>query len=508
MTLRYKDLLKLIYPVVLGLVTIMIVMRSGWLFSPSYAQEPNKTTLFPSYPNCRFGITLGSHFTPFDNNDLNSLNAGWYVNWSTAESLDEPDNIEHVNMVRLEARPGGYISNPDPAALMTEVAAKSGQVWFIGNEPDSIWQDTLDAATYAEAYHDLYYLIKGVDSTARVGIGGIVQPTPLRFQYLDIIWATYQTNYQEDMPVDIWNIHSFILREISADHPLANNGNPKYDIWGAYIPPGPEFDGIYEGILYDIRDQDNLTIFWQRIVDFRQWMAEHDQRDKPLIITEYGVLFPEDFLDEDGIPLSQARVSVFMRDGFELMLHGKDAVLGYPYDDQRLVQGWAWFSLDGDPFVWGGSLFDPSTGQIRGLGQAYRDYTGLLTPTVSIRPAMVESLPAVHLSSGSPVTFILMAHIANSGNISSTFPITVSFYQGDPQSPGPLIGQPHVITQSLAGCGGHTTISTNWADVTTGAHPFFVQVESVDGTLNIPQILTGSVLVATDQLFLPLISKN
>ena len=495
MTLQHRRWHKIINLIWVFLLAATLLMVNSRLFAPTAAQGPNQRTLFPPYPNCRFGITLGNHFTAFDQNDLSSLNAGWYVNWRTEESNDEPSGIEHVNMVRLEPRGTGYLFRPEVAQLITEVAAKPGQVWFIGNEPDSIWQDSLPATTYAEAYHELYYLIKGADPTARVGIGGIVQPTPLRFQYLDIVWDAYHSNYQEDMPVDIWNIHSFILREVDSGY-------------GAFIPPGLEFAGIQEGIVYADRDQDNLTIFWQRIIDFRRWMARHGQRNKPLVITEYGVLFPEDYADEDGNLFSQDRVSVFMRGGFDLMRNGKDAALGYLYDDNRLVQGWAWFSLDGDPLDWGGSLFDPSTGQIRDLGKTYRDYTSLLTPTVSIKPVRVNSVPAVSLFAGQPVTFTLVSHIANSGNISSTAPITISLYEGDPQSPGPLIGPSQVITRSMAGCGGYATITATWPDRTAGAHPFFVQVESADGTLNIPQVLTSAVLVATEQVFLPVIINH
>lgn len=491
-----------------GVIIAFFIIISSVFIPLSLAQEGTSTLLLPYYPNCRFGVTVGNNFTPFDPNELSSLNAGWYVNWRTEPSLGEPVGIEHVNLVRLQANSNSYIASPNKDDLMIEVATKPGQTWFVANEPDSIWQDTLWATIYADAYHDLYYLIKGVDPTAKVGIGAIVQPTPLRFQYLDIIWDSYQAKYDEEMPVDVWNIHSFILKEISGDHPLANNGDPKYAVWGAFIPPGPEFEEVYEGILYDVRDMDDVNIFWQRIIDFRAWMAQRGQRNKPLVITEYGVLFPEDYLDEDGLLLSQERVGDFMLASFDLMLDDTDETLGYLHDDNRLVQRWAWFSVDGPAENWGGTLFDAKTGAIRDLGKTYRDYTAALAPAVSLKPSQTETVPSVVLAAGAPVTFTLKADIANSGNISSTSPITVTFYAGDPLIPGPQIGSPQIITRPLAGCGEFTTVSVDWTNVLAGANPYFVQIESADDPAASSQIISGVALAATQRVYLPLLSKN
>jgi len=92
--------------------------------------------------------------------------------------------------------------------------------------PDSPVQDNLLPELYARAYHHLYTLIKGYDATARIGAGGIVQPTPLRFQYLDRVLAAYRAAYRQTLPADLWNVHSYILREITADDP-----------WSSVIPP-------------------------------------------------------------------------------------------------------------------------------------------------------------------------------------------------------------------------------------------------------------------------------
>ena len=97
---------------------------------------------------------------------------------------------------------------------------------------------------YAWAYHDLYMAIKGWDPTARVSAGGIIQATPLRLQYMDRVWDEYQSRYGERMPVDVWNIHAFVLRE-------GRNS------WGADIPAGID---VQTGIWYSIADNKNFNI--------------------------------------------------------------------------------------------------------------------------------------------------------------------------------------------------------------------------------------------------------
>ncbi len=481
--------------IVVGAVSILFsILFWGTM---SYAQGGNTSSVEFPYNNCRFGITIGGSFSSFNATDLQQLNAGWYVNWRVGSSVAEPPGYEHVNVIRLDPNLYSYTSAPTQSELPALVAANPGQIWFIGNEPDSIFQDNLWATIYADAYYDLYHIIKTADPTAQVGIGAVVQPTPLRFQYLDIIWDTYRSRYGTPIPVDVWNIHSFILRE--------ERGG-----WGAFIPPGPEFADIDTGILYDARDMDDINIFRQRLYDFRQWMADHGQRNKPLYITEYGVLWPEDYSDEDGNLFDQMRVSNFMQHSFDVMRDATDSTLGYPYDDNRLVQRWAWYSLDGYPITgsnaMGGSMFNAVTGNIRLLGTTYQNYTAQITPTATIYPAKTTAIMITQSGSGSFLMsdFLLTADIANSGNISSTQPITVTFFEGTESSVGAQIGVSQIITNSINGCGGYKTVSVTWTNVLTGANPYFVQVETEETQ---PRRLSGIALVATNYVYLPLVMR-
>lgn len=206
----------------------------------------------------------------------------------------------------------------------------------------------------------MYGIIKGADPTAKVAIGGVVQGTPLRLQYLDMILAEYQIRYGVKIPVDVWNVHGFILQE-------------KRDSWGCQIPCG--IDDLDEGMLYTIDDHDNMTIFRQQIRDFRIWMNDHGARNPPLIVSEFCIIFPPD------LGFDERRVKNFMLATFDYFLNTKISRLGYPSDDNRLVQARNWYSLDDNVFEGHQiytNLFDPVTKQITPLGRAYRNYTSSL----------------------------------------------------------------------------------------------------------------------------------
>jgi hypothetical protein len=363
--------------------------------------------------------------------------------------------------------------------------------------------------SFAHAYHDVHSFIKGQDPTAQVGIGGIVQPTPLRFAYLDAVWDAYYQTYGEKMSVDVWNIHSFILREAAVEPDPEPCGASTIPVWGAYIPPG---ETALTGELYCVRDQDKLDIFWGRIRDFRQWMVDKGERDKPLIISEYGVLFYEDFHDEDGNPFDHQRVGQYMIGTFERMLNQTDPMIGYPHDGNRLVQRWAWFSLSENPDDWGGTLFDPDTHGLRPLGQTLRDYTSAIAPSVDLLAARASSEPAVFWYEGQPVTATLKAIVSNVGNSATAQSVTIEFFDGPPGDVGSApIGSVQTISGGLGGCADYATVSVDWSGLDAGGHPFYVQVDRGDTIAEVDEtnnVLSGMVLVATRRAYLPIAVKN
>jgi hypothetical protein len=288
---------------------------------------------------------------------------GWYLNWS-ANVQEQPralgigSSLEMAlpdPQLGMEFTPMVHMRNgrlhPSTAMLKELAAAYPGQTWLIGNEPDVKWQDNTSPEVYAIAYHRAYEAIKAGDPTAQVAIGGVSQITPLRLRYLDRVWEFYRKLYGEEMPVDVWNMHAFVLRE-------------ERDAWGVNIPPGFEIE--LRGNLWDVEDHDNLTLIEAQIRAMRQWMADHGQREKPLWITEYGILMPEEY------GFDPARVARFMVGSFELFLNLRDAELGYPPDDNRLVQRWNWYPAR-DSRYRAGNLFDDE-GKVTPVGQAMFDF--------------------------------------------------------------------------------------------------------------------------------------
>lgn len=273
------------------------------------------------------------------------LRFGSYLNWG--HSSEPMRGVTYFQMVRVG--PDGLESSYDTLAQV--IADQPGSIFLIGNEPDVRIQDNVPPAQYAIAYHDIYAFIKARDPSALVAIGGVSQSTPLRRAYLDIVLDTYRSTYGEPLPVDIFNIHGFILRE--------EQGN-----WGVGIPPG--MDG-WTGTLYEVEDHDDITIFQQNIVDFRAWMAARGYGDKPLIVSEYGILMPAEY----GFPPES--VANFMTSSFDFFLSAANGN-GYAADGGRLVQWWVWYSVH-DPVEFPTSnLYDAETGQLTPLGRIFSDY--------------------------------------------------------------------------------------------------------------------------------------
>jgi hypothetical protein len=99
-------------------------------------------------------------------------------------------------------------------------------------------------------------------------------------------------------------------------------------------------------------------------------MKNRGQQNKPLIVSEYGILYHHAGLE------NRERVKSFMLNTFDYFMNTKDCDLGYAADDCRLVQRWAWYSLDDNRAEYNkyGYLINPDTGALTYLGRAYADY--------------------------------------------------------------------------------------------------------------------------------------
>lgn len=272
---------------------------------------------------------------------------GWYLNWKVDINPPALPGARFVQMIRLY----GIDFRPELAVIQSAARAQPGSLWLIGNEPDVIWQDNTTPEQYAAIYGRLYPAIKAADPTALIAIAGVSQPTPLRMAYLDRILAAYQAQFEAEMPVDVWNVHAFVLRE--------ERGS-----WGVDIPPGLD---VAQGRLYEIADHADQAIFRQQIADFRQWMADRGLRDKPLIVSEYGVLMPESY----GFPTDV--VAGFLVDSFDYFLTASDPATGYPADQNRLVQAFCWYSVADTTYATS-NLFDVETKAVTPVGELFIAY--------------------------------------------------------------------------------------------------------------------------------------
>ncbi len=326
---------------------------------------PTLTPTAPSGPSLyttrrRLGVAFSSGYGPIAAYPLDRLPFGWYLDWQFHEHPAPPAGIEFVQTVRTG--PGSY--PPDWGALRRAAAANPGSLWLVGNEPECLHQDGRAPEDYAAIYHDVYAALKAADPTAQVAIGGVVEPTPLRLEWLDRVLAAYAAAYGEPLPVDAWNTHNQILQELRGEY-------------GCDIPVGLAADA---GMRYAYDENDSLEHFRAHIWALRHWMAQHGYRDRPLIVSEFGVLMPRALLEREGQPGSgEARVMAFMQGSIGWMLSASDPAIGCPADGNRLVQRWAWFSLNGpnwedEPAAnqgFNGGLSHPNTRALTVYGEAY-----------------------------------------------------------------------------------------------------------------------------------------
>jgi hypothetical protein len=333
-------------------------------------------------PTNRFGVDVSYRCGNITDYDVGRLHIGWYSDWSSDLEPRRPGGVEYAQVIWMDtytvvAGEVHWSVGKDGAGgrdsweiLGQYVDANAGMLWIIGSEPEcpnSPGGGRMTPQQYGDVYHDLYQFIKGRDPTAPVAIGGVVQPTPLRLEWLDQLLAYYQTTYGKPMPVDLWNTHVLILRE-------------EVGSWGAGIPVGL---AETQGLLIGPEDNYNIDIFKQQVRDFRTWMNNRGQRNKPLVISEYGVLMPLAWGATPDV------VNAFMSASFDFLLSATDASTGYPADSNRLVQRWLWCSLNDSPNNFNGALFDsldntfPGTLTAHGLN--FVSYTNaLLTGTACI----------------------------------------------------------------------------------------------------------------------------
>ena len=504
---------------------------------------------------CRFGyapdLRSVSDYAPA----VEGLRAGWYSLWNPQVNPPRPNGMQVVQIIGVKqwkwknnqyvlvdaaapyATPYTYTVKPGLAAVQLAVLANPGALWLIGNEierrdfavgdpPASTGQDEILPEVYAWAYHDLYTFIKNLDPNAQLGIGGMIQATPLRLKYLERVWNEHIRLYGVPLPIDVWNIHAYAM-------PEWRHGAFPSDSWktfGADIPAGlAEIEGLtfpdYETAVLANKDFYRAVTYLRA---FRQWMYDHGQQNKPLIVSESGVNFPEWV----GVTINGRTVYPFTAEGvrdsylypmFNFAQNVTDTVLGYPADGYRLTQRWIWYSLDADTGSWDNGVFYQYFGSnlfysglyggkamgITPLGAYWQSYVNnpiSMPVTVDLRPVQVWTDPATPVSDGLPVTMTVHVRVANSGNLNGTQPFSVTLQSLDDNS---VLGQP--VINSLGGCGQMAVVTATWTNLSLGMHRLSVTVDSGNVIAEADKANNSTqawVLVGSYRTFLPMLARR
>lgn len=478
--------------------------------------------------NCHYGVTL-SH-TPEDPPWLaweSTFGFGWHLDFSANDGVTGglTGEGEFVRLIRIKPAlwQGNYLpeytTRPGLGNIQNLVTNNPGSLWLIGNEVDRFWvQDDMFPDVYARAYHEMYNFIKDIDPTAQISPSALVGFSPGRQQYLDFVWDAYVARYGESMPVDVWNMHIYILAEkhpwevpinawvaMGTDQSLAistgtGTGNscmdPYDDVWC-------------------LAEHQDMVIYEQMLRDMRQWMADRGERNKPLIITEFGNLLRYtdngdgtcDPRDELGLCWDHDRVSQFVYDSTDLMMTATDPTTGFPADENRLAQQWLWFS------IWHGTQAEPDIAQAGNmLVDNFDDYTpGALEALSPMGHAMrnqalaepilpnllIRELQAEVESIGQTVATVrLDATVYNNGSTYVDQEFDVTLY-ADAALTIP-IGTVNVPA-NFAGCTRQAfDVSMTWQVAVPGVYQVYAQVDS--GEVIIESTETDNIAITGFQL--------
>jgi len=408
---------------------------------------------YPS-PHQRIGFNVApNNGVDINNYDTAQIGGGWYHNYGSKSTPYHPGGIQYHQMVRSSINR----ANLD-ALLGPKVRNNPGSVWLIGNEPDSNGQDNQTAEEYATFYHDLYTFLKEADPTSRIAVGGVSQPTPIRLRYLDMVLSSYEQQYGVPLPVEIWHVHNFIL--------------PENCSWGGVsIPPGmEEYRGEAVPCHPSLNEHGDINTFKEQLRTFRTWMKERGYRNTPLIVSEYGILLSK-YHGYD-----HPRVRDYMLASFDFMLNTTDSTSGYPLDGNRLVQEFAWFSLNFFEFDintyqgLNGNLFDYESRAIMPLGRDYAAYTQARTlRTIDLAFTDFQA-SATDTDVNSSLTFT--ATFVNQGGVAAEG-VFLQLWDGDPDSGGILLQETPITEQVLTGCYAPRQLQQQWNPTTGGSRTIY-----------------------------------
>ncbi len=480
---------------------IVLVVALTLLTSPALEGSAAQSGLnITPVTACRYGINAP---LPTSGYDIASLKVGSLLDWQADTNPSLPPGVEYIRVLRLR----DDLYDQTLADLPAWVDDNPGSVWIIGNEPDTTYedQDGILAETYADRYYALATIIRAHDKTAQLGFGPIVQPTPLRIRYLDRAWDHLVLDAGSASAasslVDIWTPHSFILNEEAGQ-------------WGAGIPPGFGQDHTDAIIITDYADTYSISIFMQRIINFRTWMASIGQRSKPLWITEYGSLFPpvDPIGGPDYVNVSDDATALYMWNTFSFLQTASENQTGMPADGNQLVQRWYWFSLNEHRYLFGGSLYNPDYPENYGplltlVGQNFINHQNQFVVEPDLFPSGLTITPISPSQLPGRFDYRLDITIDNNEFADATC-AQVWVYDGDPGDGGTLIAGPLPASRIQANFG-TGLLRAYWQGVLPNEnHTLYVKVEPIGTTDTNPANNLASFNVFTlaiNKIYLPII---
>jgi hypothetical protein len=317
-------------------------------------------------------------------------------------------------------------------------------------------------------------------------------------------------------------MHIYILPEARADGRPNNIANIAVgtDPALAIRESGNDHTRCAQADVYCWAEHDSLEVFREQVAAMRGWMKVHGQRDKPLYLSEWSLLYPYEidpgpppscFLrDEFGNCFPPERVARYLTETVAYLEGAVDADLGYPRDGNRLVQRWLWWGMYTPPNFAGGvsNLLSSNrpTATLTLIGQNYRDLIQAQPTYVNLFPHKVTHPSPVAVDG--PVTVTLAVAVRNSGNAAAG-PFTVIAYADAGLTK--VIGSA-VVTSSLGGCEQRTLdLAIPWPGVAVGTHPYWIKVDSTDVQRESDEgdnLASGEVAVFGRSLLLPLILRR
>lgn len=537
-----KNILKLLLPILIALFAVFVFAAQtfskglpdarGLFGNLSTSEQTADTANAVTATNCRYGAGYITNYT--ESLDwIPTLDAGWYLNFGVngANRVNSAEFVPVIsikqnkdNGVRLDTytvRPGlgSHYIDPDTGnvreGLGTIISRNPGSLWLVGNEIDvhNDQQGNTMPQVYARAYHEIYHYIKQADPSAKVAHASLSMMTEGRMQYLDIVWDTYRQLFGQDMPVDVWNMHLYILSE---RHPTNQSGYGDGKIALGTDPALAKLDALSDtskcpnpntpgddprSDVYCRSEHDSVRIFQEQLLNMRRWMKDHGQQDKPLIISEYGLLYPyiQDtpsscFLaDEFGNCFAPQRVATYLRETMNLLDSWTDPELGYPQDGFRMVQQWLWYSIVTNPEWSGGSsnlivqnFEDFAPGAIAALtpiGQAFRDEATSSQGSVNLVGGRANNVVSYLKLPGNTGSARITATFHNRGITSITEPFTVTFYRDAAQTQpiGSVTYDPN-DHEAVTGCAwdgrNNFQVSILWNNLSVGSHRYWAVIDS------------------------------